>query len=67
MPDDYKTPQERYDAAHTVQVKLKLNTTTDADVLAALASADSKQGYIKRLIREDLRRKVDTQTDTASV
>lgn len=46
--------QARYDAAHTVQIKLKLNTTTDADVLAALEAAGNKQGYIKRLIREDL-------------
>ncbi len=56
---DY-TPQARYDAAHTTQVKLKLNTTTDADILARLAQAkggDGMQTYIKRLIREDIAKK----------
>lgn len=48
------TPQARYDAGNTVQVKLKLNTSTDADILAALAAQPNKQGYIKRLIREDI-------------
>lgn len=51
-----ETPQERYDAAHTKQLKLKLNTTTDADILEKLDSVESKQGYIKRLIREDLKK-----------
>lgn len=44
----------KYDAAHTTQISLKLNTTTDADILARLEEVDSKQGYIKRLIREDI-------------
>lgn len=61
--DDHRTPQARYDASHTVQVKLKLNTTTDADVLARLACVENKQGYIKALIRADLS-KMDTTTDT---
>ena len=46
----------KYDALHTVQVKLKLNTTTDADVIARLEEVDNKQGYIKDLIREDMKR-----------
>ena len=53
---DY-TPQARYDAAHTTQVKLKLNNTTDADILAKLSqvrSSGSVQGYIKSLIRQDI-------------
>ena len=48
------TPQSRYDAANTVQVKLKLNIRTDADILARLASVPSMQGYIKELIRKDM-------------
>lgn len=47
-------PREKYDAANTVQVKLKLNKKTDADILAALESVETKQGYIKALIRKDL-------------
>ena len=44
----------RYDAAHTVQFKMKLNTKTDADILDKLESVDNKQGYVKGLIREDI-------------
>lgn len=49
-----KRAQDKYDKANTRRVMLKLNTTTDADVLAKLDAVESKQGYIKRLIREDL-------------
>lgn len=48
------TPQARYDAANTRKVQLKFVKTTDADILAKLESVDNMQGYIKRLIREDL-------------
>jgi len=48
----------RYNAANTKQVALRLNTHTDADVLERLDSleGESKMGYIKRLIREDIER-----------
>lgn len=53
-----KEATARYDAANTVQIKLKLNLRTDADILRALDAqapeGGGKQGYIKRLIREDL-------------
>lgn len=48
--------QARYDADHTVQIHLKLNTKTDADILAQLDAVESKQGYIKLLIRDDIKR-----------
>lgn len=48
--------QEKYDKLNTVKVLLKLNKKTDADVLARLEEVENKQGYIKRLIREDIRR-----------
>jgi len=48
--------QARYDAAHTRRVALKLNTETDADVLAWLDRQDSMQGAIKALIREAIAR-----------
>ena len=44
----------KYDAANTVQIKLKFNRTTDADILEQLEKVGNRQGYIKRLIREDL-------------
>lgn len=47
-------PQARYDAANTVQIRLKLNRKTDADILENLDRTDNKQGYIKSLIRADI-------------
>lgn len=46
--------QAKYDAENTRQVHLKLNRRTDSDILERLDAVPSKQGYIKRLIREDL-------------
>lgn len=48
--------QGRYDREHTRQVKVKLNLKTDADILAKLETEPNMQGYIKRLIREDISR-----------
>lgn len=56
VPKDGQTPQARYDAANTTQVKIKLNDKTDADILKKLAEVDNKQGYIKALIRKDLKK-----------
>lgn len=41
----------KYDKANTVQVNLKLNKKTDADIIEALSECDNKQGLIKRLLR----------------
>lgn len=48
--------QKKYDAENTRQVHLKLNRRTDGDVLEKLDSVPSKQGYIKELIRADLKK-----------
>lgn len=44
----------KYDKANTKGVYLKLNTTTDADILEKLSGVGNVQGYIKGLIREDM-------------
>ena len=44
----------KYDKANTRQILLKLNLKTDADILSHLETQESMQGYIKRLIREDI-------------
>lgn len=54
MDDKAMTPQERYDKKNTVQIKLKLNLKTDADILDRLEQVENKQGYIKQLIRADM-------------
>ena len=46
--------QAKYDAANTTRVYLKLNNTTDADILDKLASVPNKQAYIKGTIRQDI-------------
>lgn len=45
---------EKYDRENTIRISLKLNKTTDAEILAKLDSVDSKQGYIKALILADI-------------
>ena len=47
----------KYDAANTKQLHLKLNLKTDAAILAHLGRQGSVQGYIKRLIWEDMNKK----------
>ena len=44
----------KYDRTHTKAVMLKLNQNNDADILMKLTTVENKQGYIKRLIRQDL-------------
>lgn len=46
--------QARYDAEHTTRISLKLNTGTDQDIIRWLWGQRSKQGSIKRLIREEI-------------
>lgn len=53
MADNYKYTK-KYDENNTIQVKLKLNCKTDADIIEYLNSVDNKQGTIKQLIREKL-------------
>lgn len=36
------------------RLNLHMNKKTDADIIAHLEQQDSKQGYIKRLIRQDI-------------
>ena len=46
-----------WDRNNTTQVKLKLQNNTDRDILDVLDRIGNKQGYIKRLIRDDLKGK----------
>ena len=45
-----------YDRKNSERVYIKLNKRNDADVLDKLKSVENRQGYIKRLIREDIAR-----------
>ena len=44
----------KYNEKNTKQVKLSLNLKTDADILDWLGQKKNVQGYIKKLIRDDM-------------
>lgn len=54
--DAQKRAGTKYDNANTVQIKMKLNIKTDADILAWFDRQETKQGAIKKLIREDIKK-----------
>ena len=59
MPKNMTLIQARYDATHCTRYALKLNNKTDADIIERLRAAKGGEGiqaYIKRLIREDLKK-----------
>lgn len=69
-PDRPQTATEavyKYNKINTIQVSLKLNKKTDADVIARLNEMESKRGYIIDLIREDIeyerRQQNESRTD----
>ena len=47
--------QAKYDKNHPRPILFKFNLTTDADILTRLDAVDNRQGYIKDLIRRDVR------------
>ena len=46
---------EKYNKANTVTICIRLNKYNDRDIIEILDKVDSKQGYIKDLIRYDNR------------
>ena len=48
--------QAKYDKANTKGVYLKLNKINDADIIEKLSQVENVQGYIKKLIREDMKK-----------
>jgi hypothetical protein len=52
--ESQKRASAKYDAANTIRISLKLNLTTDADIIRRLEQSCNKQGYIKELIRKDM-------------
>lgn len=55
---DRKTKYDiQYQKNNIIRLPLNLNRVTDCDILEHLKTVDNKQGYIKRLIRQDINRK----------
>lgn len=52
-----KAADARYKAANIKQIKFVLNKNTETDLIDHLESIDNVQGYIKALIRADMRSK----------
>ena len=47
----YQATKERWKAKHTLIFSIRLQYTTDADIIEKLEEAESRQGEVKRLIR----------------
>ena len=47
--------QQKYDKDNTRRFGLKLNLSTDNDIIKKLEEVESIQGYIKELIRRDIK------------
>jgi len=45
----------KYNKENVKMIVLHLNVTTDKDILDYLSSKENKTGYIKQLIRDDMR------------
>lgn len=54
--DAQRRASAKYDKANARYMTLKLNMKTEADLIEWLNSIDNRQGYIKRLIREDMKK-----------
>lgn len=48
--------QNRWIRENTVSQTIKLNKNTDADIIEWLSRQQSKMGYIKQLIRDDIQK-----------
>jgi hypothetical protein len=46
----------KYHKNNIKQMKIDLNKNTDSDIINFLDQCKNKQGYIKRLIREDMKK-----------
>lgn len=56
VSDAQKRANAKYEREKTRSIRIKLTLSTDADILAKLDSVGNKQGYIKALIRADLKK-----------
>ena len=49
-----KRASVKYNSEHTTLLTVRLNLGSDRDIIDHLKSQENKQGYIKKLIREDI-------------
>lgn len=51
-----KKAQAKYDKTHTRAIMFKFNLKTDKDILEKLDEVENRQGYIKKLVRDDIKK-----------
>jgi hypothetical protein len=57
MKTKKETPQQRYHRTHkSKQIKLECLEHTEMDIIEHLNKQPNKQGYIKKLIRDDIKK-----------
>lgn len=47
---------DKYDREHTRRYMLKVNKKTEPEIYARMEAQENRQGYIKDLIRRDIKR-----------
>ena len=52
-----KRASMKYEKAHLKRVVIKMDYDKDADIIAYLDTLESVQGEIKRMIREDMKKR----------
>lgn len=52
----YSAADEAWKREHTTRMTFRFNNNTDADIIEQINAQDSKLGYIKKLVREDIER-----------
>lgn len=63
MPTQRSIRDARYNAKSSKHYGIKLNVKTDAELIERLESSDNINGYLRRLIREDIERNPKPTTD----
>ena len=56
MTEKQKKYDQEWKSKNIKQFKIGLNRNTDADIIDFLDTLDNKQGYIKDLIRRDMKK-----------
>lgn len=56
MANEKYTAQNKYAAKYKKQIKIDCFTSTEQDIIEKLESVPNKAGYIKQLIREDMKK-----------
>ena len=59
LTESKKRANQKYIESHIIRFPLNLNIGTDTDVIDRLSKQESKNGYIKQLIRDDIKRNPD--------